>query len=322
MNKNICAPNKYDSENDTCFSLDQVIELIKAFNKHITKINLSPTTKVSYDATPIKISDNKSQMLTDLNNRFISICSGKEMCLLKQDFMNEIVDKNMYNDITTNTFRVKGPDGSTDWLSTIDIDGIMHQYEEVYSDFHFLGAVPSDCDAVDYCVLHDINFDDELNKGINRLGIIFNHDTHKQSGSHWVSMFIDIPKATLYYVDSVGKDPVGRINKFIDTFKKYSENKGKKFVYKKNKFSYQTDDSECGIYSCNFLIRLLAGESFEHIIENPLDFKAINSCRNIYFNNPISKANAHKMCDPHIAKGGIVSNKSQTSKSKSKKSHF
>lgn len=298
MNKNICAPGKYDSKNNTCFSIQQLIEIIKAFNKHITKTNLSPLTKKSYKTVPIIISQDKSQLLLDLNDRFKSICSGNEMCLLKQVLMNKIVKKEMYDDIINNTFRAVGPTDSNAWLSTEDIDHIMHQYEKVYPNFEFLGAVPSDCDIVEQCVLNDLNFDTYVNKGITKLGLVFNHDTHKQTGSHWVSIYIDIPNAILYYVDSVGNKPVGRSDEIIKKFRQYSKAHGKNLVYKENTFSYQKDNSECGIYSCNFLIRLLAGESLEQIIKNPLDFKGINSCRNVYFSNNPSKYKVNKMCDP------------------------
>lgn len=299
MNKNICVPGKYDSVNRTCFSLEQVIELVKAFNKHITKTNLNPTKKKSYKATPITTTPDKSKLLDDLNDRFKSVCSGDESCLLRQDFMNEIVKKEMYEDIVHNTFRAVGPPGSTDWLSTDDIDQIMHPYERVFPNFKFLGAVPSDCDAVKVCVLHDLDFDAYVGLHITQLGIIFNHDTHKETGSHWVSMYINIPEAKLFYVDSVGKNPVGRMDNVIKKFEQYCDANGRKITYKKNTNSYQTDDSECGVYSCNFLIRLLAGESFEHIVQNPLDFQGINSCRNVYFSNQSSKFKINKMCDPN-----------------------
>ena len=65
-----------------------------------------------------------------------------------------------------------------------------------------------------------------------------------------------------------------------------------------NKNKYQRDKSECGVYSCNFIIRSLAGESFEEATNKFLDFKNINSCRNAYFSNRPSKYEPHELCDP------------------------
>jgi hypothetical protein len=103
------------------------------------------------------------------------------------------------------------------------------------------------------------------------------------------------------YCDSTGSKPVSGIKKFIDTTRKYIESAGGKMTYKENTNKYQKDSSECGIYSCNFIIRKLAGESFEKIVGDPLDFSEINLCRNVYFSNePVRKKSSKpsKRCDP------------------------
>ncbi len=273
--------------------------MAKAYNRHITKTNLDPTQQNIFKTKLINIVSDKSKLLSELNDRFRSVCSGSEMCLTRQDFMNEIVHKEMYEDILHETFRSVGPKDPREWLATPDIDELMHKYEVVYPEFKFLGAVPSDCDKLDFCILNEFDFDAYLSKNITKLGIIFNHDIHGDPGSHWVSMFINIANGEVYYVDSVGKDPIGRIGEIIDKFRTHYKNRtGKSITYKKNKIPYQTDSSECGVYSCNFLIRLLYGETFEHIVKNALDFEEINSCRNIYFSNRPSKYKIHKLCDP------------------------
>jgi hypothetical protein len=38
-----------------------------------------------------------------------------------------------------------------------------------------------------------------IDEKIKNIGIIFNLDKHTQSGSHWVSMFIDIEKSSPIY---------------------------------------------------------------------------------------------------------------------------
>lgn len=112
-------------------------------------------------------------------------------------------------------------------------------------------------------------------------------------------MFINIPKGEIYFCDSFGKDPIGNIKTIIKRFMDYYQKKfGKSASYKYNKKSYQKDRSECGIYSSNFIIRLLSGENFDDIIKNPLDFKEINACRNVYFSNKASKYTPTKKCDP------------------------
>ena len=52
-----------------------------------------------------------------------------------------------------------------------------------------------------------------------------------------------------------------------------------------NKIRHQFKNSECGVYSMNFIIRLLHGESFDNIVENVTKDKDMNTCRQVYFRN-------------------------------------
>ena len=48
---------------------------------------------------------------------------------------------------------------------------------------------------------------------------------------------------------------------------------------------HQHGNSECGVYSLSFILRLLNGESFNDIQSTRLDDNNVNKCRAIYFNN-------------------------------------
>jgi hypothetical protein len=55
---------------------------------------------------------------------------------------------------------------------------------------------------------------------------------------------------------------------------------------------HQFKNSECGVYSLNFILRLLNGESFENITKNGLLDDDVNLCRDVYFKfkkNPFNK---------------------------------
>ncbi len=230
-------------------------------------------------------------------DKFADVCKGDQYCLTMQQFMNEIV-ADMRDDIDKNTFRPIGPQKATEWLSTTDINNIMHQYEPIYPHFKFLGAVPQDCDELSFCQLFQINYDKFQKDGITQLGVIFNHDRHGQPGSHWVALFIDLAKCEIDYCDSMGKAPLGNIRNVIENFQKRCQNNHKhEAVFKWNTNRYQMDNSECGIYSCNFIIRRLSGEKFENIVAKTLDFNKINACRNVYFRNKPSKHAASDRCE-------------------------
>jgi hypothetical protein len=287
----ICAPDRKDKG---CFTLEELIELCKAYNRYITKNKLSPYPNKLNNSkiTLIQIKNNRDQLLNDLKKRFKDICSD-ELCITKQEFMNEIVPE--MSNIVNNAFRPEGPGNPIEWLSTSDIDGIMKQYEKVYSDFLFLGAVPSDCHKHSFCSLSEMNSIFEKNK----VGIIYNLDGYGYPGSHWIAIFINVPKGEMYYCDSTGAAPNENIQEFIDNLSNFYKNKMKKEIkFRMNSKGYQKDGSECGVYSCNFIIRMLSGESFDSIIHNSLSFKEINSCRNVYFRNKPSKYSPNELCDP------------------------
>lgn len=287
---NICAPGKYDSKNNTCFSIEQLTEMAEAYNRYIAK----SATKVA----PIKIKADKKYLLNELLNRFDTVCQKKEVCLTKQAFMNEIVGE-MRNTIENKTFRPVGPENPTQWLSTTDINKILQQYEDIYPDFKFLGAVPLNCEELSFCSLYQLDFEDYLKKGFSRLAIVFNLDKYGSPGSHWVALYINSSTGEIYYCDSAGNPPRENTTKIINSFKNYYLKKtGKEAIYKYNKNRYQKDKSECSIYSCNFIIRSLAGEKFDDIVNSSLDFEEINSCRNVYLQNKSSKFHPHDKCDP------------------------
>ena len=298
--ENTCAPNRYDKKNNTCFSLDQLLELSSAFNRYYFKNSVGVDQKTNMGSTsPINIKPDKKYLLMELRDRFKTVCNGNDSCMLEQSFMKEIVGE-MRDDLVNNTFRSKGPNnGSTEWLSTLDIDNVMKQYQNVYSNFHFVGAIPADCHILKFCSLNKINYNQLISKGIRYIGIIFNLDTHEKPGSHWVATLIDINNGYIYYCDSTGHPPTSHIKSFIDIFiYEYEKITNKKAQLKYNTKKYQTDNSECGIYSCNFIIRMLAGETFDHIVNNYLTFADINSCRDTYFLNNNKSVKVHAYCDP------------------------
>ena len=54
---------------------------------------------------------------------------------------------------------------------------------------------------------------------------------------------------------------------------------------KYNKIRHQFKNSECGVYSINFVVRLVGGESFEDITNNITNDEKMNGCRKAYFRN-------------------------------------
>ena len=57
------------------------------------------------------------------------------------------------------------------------------------------------------------------------------------------------------------------------------------FDIRYNKIQHQFKNTECGVYSINFIIRLVGGETFDEITNNILKDDFMNNCRNTYFRN-------------------------------------
>ena len=159
----------------------------------------------------------------------------------------------------------------------------MDQYQHVYSGYTFLGAVPIDFDDIPFFNIRTLDFADMEKKGITHIGVVFNLDEHYKSGSHWVSMFIDFTKDNVYYFDSYGSFPDKRIVRFVKRIKHYIFRRKRHPDVYINPVRHQYKNSECGVYSINFILRLLKGEDFEHIIKNKTPDDKVNVCREKYF---------------------------------------
>jgi hypothetical protein len=294
-----CAPSKIYSDG-SCFTVESLKKLAESYNKYITSI---PNNKIN----KIIITDNKKDLVNELTKRITS-CGYNQLCWLEQPWVKKTKDF----EILKNTFRPKGPQGRFIWLSTTNINEIMLQYHDKYNDFLFLGAVPLDFEDLNQLGIKDLDLDKLINSGINKIGLVINLDEHWKRGSHWVALYADLSKDIIYYFDSYGYKPKKRIADFvkkiamwcykrhilkikkgdinddeIDTeskFMKASSNKYENILnIKYNKVRHQFKNSECGVYSVNFILRLLNGETFYNICNNiTLDDK-VNECRKVYF---------------------------------------
>ncbi len=57
------------------------------------------------------------------------------------------------------------------------------------------------------------------------------------------------------------------------------------FDIRYNHIQHQFDNSECGVYSINFIIRLVSGESFDSVINDITKDEEMNANRKVYFRN-------------------------------------
>lgn len=275
-----CAPGK-PFESGSCIVLPVLVEMVNAYNKvNNNKIKTSCRKEI------LKPKRYKKYLLREINNRFKNVCDG-QLCWTQQDFIKHM-DEFMKAQLEKYTFRPLGPEGRFEWLNTVNIDEVMNQYEMDIKDFLFLGAVPMDFQKINLKGVADLNIEKEYKEGIKRFGIIFNLDESWQSGSHWTSAYADIEKGKVYYFDSYGTPPEERVVKLLNKFCVYyeSKNKGNRCKLRYNKIRHQYENSECGVYSINFILELLKGKDFDELCNTKLKDREVNKLRKKIFRNP------------------------------------
>ena len=179
-----------------------------------------------------------------------------------------------------------------EWLSTSDIKNVMKQYEKKYSDFLFMGPVPVDCPSSITCVLSGLSVDILINRlGKTKLGIIYNLDEHDEPGSHWVASYFDFKKCKILYFDSSGTSPPKMILSFLQKMKKGCEDYYLKYFNKhitaeiySNNTRFQFGNSECGVFSMNFIISILQVNLT--LNKNIVNDTSMNELRKIYYRPP------------------------------------
>ena len=183
------------------------------------------------------------------------------------------------------------------WLTNHDILKVLEQYEGVRSDFKFIGPTPIDFNNTPLyyygkCVCQELckmNIDRYLSEGINHVGIVFNLDKHDSSGSHWVSMYIDLKNKDVYYFDSNGIKPPKEVEQLIQDLQKK-----KQFKVHINELEHQLQNTECGMYSLYFIITMLTEklgkksknrrDIFQHMQRVRLPDSKMKKLREKYFN--------------------------------------
>lgn len=287
---NRCAPSK-EYDGISCLSLESLIAMACAYNKmYSDKIELKDDLKL---LNPTKY---KEYLTKQFETRLSNVCDNQK-CWVRQDFYKVMCNESK-REVKKNTWRPDGPQGKFTWLNTFNINDVMAQYEEKYKDFKFLGAVPVDFEKVNYGVegmdfgFADMDLTEMHNKGYKKLGAVFNTDEHDQPGKHWVAGFIDLENGMVCYFDSVADGPDERVRKFLRkchrTCKEFSGGNVKVRSTNENDImintiQHQYGNSECGVYSMNFIIRLLEGESFDSISKSKIKDDVMNKNRDVYF---------------------------------------
>jgi Ulp1 protease family, C-terminal catalytic domain/Vaccinia virus I7 processing peptidase len=247
---------------DTCMTVD-ILQKIKSEYNHTHRDN------------PIREQDPK-KILAEFHDR-LSLCS-QEDCWLRQ-----IKDEKLRNKIEKYLFAPKHPKewkyNPNEWLSNYDIFNVLTQWEDAYSSFEFIGPSFIDFDSKpeennDSCVDRDLckfSLKDQIRAGRKKIAIVFNLDKHTQSGSHWVSLWIDVEDRFIFFFDSAGAEIPIEIMRLVNRIKKQglALKKPIKFRFHQNHpMEHQYENTECGMYSLFFIITMLTNHTDDQKFKN------------------------------------------------------
>jgi hypothetical protein len=269
-----CAPTR-TGRNDTCFDADELEILAHAWNH--TALGLK---------RPIFIPENepesmRKKMLHDaLSQRFSTYCRQNESCWLDNIELNESlkqISPELHKDIHSSILKPKGTQGKSDWLSTVEIDAVLQQFEKLFDDFKYVGCYPSD-----YFRLYPEAFPFSAFNKYRQLGLVLNLDSSDQPGSHWVAIFfenIGHGETRVEYFDATGRPPNTNIEDLLSAI----QTKLPGMQYSENDFPHQRGNNECGVYSLYFILERLTGTPFEQLGRKRIKDSSMNRFREFLF---------------------------------------
>ena len=275
-----CAPHSQDTAQNefSCYSSKSLEKLKTLWNKRHPDKQITGT--------------DPRQIWKELKDNMQNVCST-EACWMRQNFASSGLDPEMVH----YTFAPQAPEtwkkNPNEWLSSIDIANSMKQYEHAIKSFLFIGPSPVDYDKIiedGNCVWNELcEFDlmRHIKNGKNKIGVIFNTDTHDKPGSHWVSLYIDVKAKVIFFFDSTSDLPQNRIKRFMKTVKEQGKRAGIEFEVYINDVPHQRNDTECGVYSIFMIIHMITGKMTVHDFMNKdkkLTDKYMQRFRRKYFN--------------------------------------
>lgn len=296
---NKCAPG-YTFEEGSCFTLQQLHNLVDIYNKFVNMRIINISNKK--DAM-IEKKDNKLEMVQLLLKYLKATCDENDICLIKKSFLQHET-----REFSIDAVRPYGPSGQFTWLNTLNINHVIEQYAKSSDSFEFIGSLPMDFIDLPRINIKALNIKELYDKNKYKIGVVFNTDNHNQPGQHWIAAYCDLKKFQLYYFDSVAMPPHDNVRKLMChvaelcyecKFNSKLNVKGKLMHpnetcnydalpcadIRYNKVKHQRENSECGVYCINFIIRMLNGTTFDEHNNTPISDAEINTCRQVYFHD-------------------------------------
>lgn len=264
-----CAISANTDDANTCIHRSDLDELVVGFKL------LDPSIEIDNNASSKDIVQQLMILLDCENDQ----CVAHK--IIDDDRSN--IKSDTKKRLRLSTWKPTGP-LRNEWLNNTNIDTVIEPMEYKYPNFKYLGTVPIDIHLTKWKnsnYFRKPDFDKWKKEGKTKFGIVFNLDKHNGGGTHWVSMFIDTDRKTSYYIDSYGTPPPREVVRFMNLYHAYEGYKSKALMSKRR---HQYENSECGVYSISFILRMARDtDEFNVIASKSVSDSAINKCRKVYY---------------------------------------
>jgi hypothetical protein len=187
-----------------------------------------------------------------------------ERCIVEKAI--PIIGDKLATAILHRNFKVDGPNNS-DLLSNIDIDSVLQQWAQKWTDFF-----PYNFNMLNYAsysyrdgrlmrepdTLATILVEDLYKKGYRTCACVINSDIYQNGGKHWMALFADARNtshATIEFFNSSGRPPAPEWVNWMVKSCTGIRNAGIKKVEMINCTAIEHQDSlsECGVYSLYYI---------------------------------------------------------------------
>ena len=306
---NFCAPGreKNNQEEGTCFTKNELNKIAEKYNDHNggDKINTQKESK---------------ELHKEIKQKLKPKCD-KDYCLKENEYVKKAIDTEEVFRPERNQQWEENPKQwlNTNEIDNVlsQYQDKYKNFEFIGPTPLDFNTVIGENEGKKECVLNDLcQFDMEelIKKGKTKIGIVFNTDVHTGSGKHWISAFIDFEEGQIYFFDSAtsvannSNEDNGNISELKDgeSFKKQYEaisnllhnikQQGNQIVTQKkypnikkqfrifyNTQKHQKEDSECGMFSIYFIVKMLEGISFEDLNKQRITDDDVFQFRYVFF---------------------------------------
>jgi hypothetical protein len=253
--KTICSVSRRN-KGASCFDNSLILEMRDYWNETY------PLNKVPASITK------PNKILSFIQS---NIPCKREICWLNQQFMTRNISKERLHSIRKVSFAPFAPliwrNNLNAWLSNVDIDNVLNQYESLYNGYKHISTA-----SIDFAekndgrcinrILCDFDIMSYIKRKLTKISIVLNTSKSGEPGEHWIAVFININKGTFHYYDSLGGLTPPEIIKFYKNIEKQCSNNNKKLKYIENNVVHQYNDGQCGMFCLNFIINMLVMNKF------------------------------------------------------------